>query len=386
MKRGCLPQLLCLALLLVLLLWRMLGAPITAQDWAGLSTPFWQARMLLPSRMARMALLWPFLSPQQEKPSAPTLLEPDSPENALLSSLNGSGDQAEQEAVDRMTLQVWNAQAGRMTQLPLGEYVCSVVAAEMPASYHLEALKAQAVAARTRAVAQSAAGGGAGCSLSHGADICTDSAHCQGFADVAACRAKWGDEYEVYRQRVAEAVRDTAGQILTYEGKPITVLFHAISGGMTEDASTVFSQRLPYLVSVESKGEEGAQGYSSDAVFSFQEAARLLDATFPGDSITSEQLQQAFGIAHYTPTGRVDTLFLGDRELPATEVRRALGLRSTWFSLSMDAENITFHQRGYGHGVGMSQAGANAMAAQSNGYQAILAHYYPGTALEVFHP
>lgn len=385
MKRGCLPQLLCLALLLAALLWRMVGAPVTAQDWAGLSTPFWQARMLLPSRMARMALLWPFLSPSQQKPPASTLLEAEDPESALLSSLDPSRNPAA-EAFPGWTLQVWNAQTGEIIPLALEEYVCCVVAAEMPASYHLEALKAQAVAARTRAVAQSHAGGGSGCSQGQGADICTDSAHCQGFADVAACRAKWGDEYQVYRRRVAEAVQATAGQILTYGGKPITVLFHAISGGVTEDASTVFSQGLPYLVSVESKGEEGAQGYSTEAVFSFEEAARLLSASFPGDAITGEDLRQAFGIAQYTPTGRVDTLYLGEKELPATQVRKALGLRSTWFSLSMDGSNITFHQRGYGHGVGMSQAGANAMAAESKSYQAILAHYYPGTALEVFQP
>lgn len=386
MKRGCLPQLLCTALLVLVAIWRMIGAPFTARDWADLSTPFWQARMLLPSRMARMALLWPFLSSSQERPAATSLLDADNPEAVLLSQLSSPSGPASRPLQSTLTLNVFNIQTGRLTQVPLEDYVCSVVAAEMPASYHLEALKAQAVASRTRAVAQAAANGGTGCSLRQGADICTDSSHCQAFADVTACRAKWGDEYEVYRQRVAQAVRATAGQILTYGGKPITVLFHAISGGMTEAASTVFSQSLPYLVSVESKGEEGVRGYNEVAIFTFEEAARLLASAFPLDSLTGEKLQQSFGIARYTPTGRVDTLFLGDKELPATEVRKALGLRSTWFSLSMDAEHILFHQRGYGHGVGMSQAGANAMAAEGGSFDNILAHYYPGTQLASSQP
>ncbi len=386
MRRGCLVQLLCLALLVLTLLWRMLGAPISGQDWKNLGTPFWQARVLLPTRMARMAMLWPFLSPIKSQ-AAPTLLQESlDPEAALLSRLTGQAVADQSIPTSAITLAVFNAQTGGMMHLPLEEYICSVVAAEMPASYHLEALKAQAVAARTRAIAQSGAAQGCGCSLHDGADICTDSAHCQAYADIAACQAKWGNEYEVYRQRVAQAVRETNGQILTYDGMPITVLYHAISGGMTEDAAAVFSQSLPYLVSVESQGEESVRGFYEDKTFTFAQATALLNAAFPEVGLTADKLQQTFAIAEYLPTGRVDTLLLNDKEVPAAEVRKALDLRSTWFSVSMDATSITFHQRGYGHGVGMSQAGANAMAAKNDDYQAILAHYYQGTTLETIQP
>ncbi len=395
MKRGCLPHFLCLAILLAVLLWRMLGAPVTPDHWKNLSTPLWQARVLLPSRVARMLELWPFSSVATQRTATPSLLEEEVGSDAMLlknlalpqfGGKDGSGAQLSTLPSESITLAMFNTEADKIEQMPLEAYVCSVVAAEMPASYHLEALKAQAVAARTRAVAQSGTGLGCGCSLHEGADICTDSTHCQGFASVAQCQEKWGDEYPVYRQRVAEAVLATAGQILTYEGQPITVLYHAISGGQTEDAQTVFTQNLPYLVSVESKGEENLRGFSEDAIFSFSEAARLLDTAFPEEKLTAEKLQHTFAIASYTPSGRVDSLIIGDGQKPATAVRQALGLRSTWFSISMDETGITFHQRGYGHGVGMSQAGANVMAAENNSYQAILAHYYQGVTLEALRP
>ncbi len=378
MKRGCLPQFLCLALFFLILVWRMIGAPITSEDWSGLHTSFGQARALLPARMARMAMLWPLTGAVRMEPAsgAPSLLNSDTdPEDALLKKL------VQQSAPEspQMTLAVFDAQTGQIVPMPMESYVCSVVAAEMPASYHLEALKAQAVAARTRVYAQSLAMGGGGCSQHPNADVCTDSAHCQGYASVADCREKWSGEYEVYRQRVAQAVTETQGQIITYQGRPIEVFYHAISGGTTEDVQSVFSESLPYLVSVDSKGEEGMRGYSTDASFTFEQAAELLGKAFPKDELTAQVLRDSFTIGSYTPTGRVDTLFLGNHEVKAAEIRKALNLRSTWFTVSMDPDRITFHQRGYGHGVGMSQAGANAMAADGSAYPAILAHYYQGT-------
>lgn len=380
MKRGCLPQVLCLLLFVVMLIWRILGAPITSQDWGNLQTPLWQARVLLPSRMERMLLLWPLSGQIQQKEVAgePSLLDYGTgPEDAMLKQLVQQPDVNQSQR----SVAVFDMATNALIQMPLESYVCSVVAAEMPASYHLEALKAQAVAARTRVVEQCLEEGGGGCSLHPGADICTDSAHCQGFASVAACQDKWGNEFEVYRERVAQAVVATTGQIITYEGKPITVLYHAISGGTTEDAQTVFSQSLPYLVSVESKGEEAARGYTTDTSFTFDEAAALLQEAFPQIPITADVLRQAFVIGEYTPTGRVDTLYFGDAMVSGADFRKALSLRSTWFSITMDQDRITFHQRGYGHGVGMSQAGANAMAAENESYKTILSHYYQGTEI-----
>ncbi len=385
MKSGCLSRWVCLLLLFLLLIWRMLGAPLTTQELQQLQTPLWQARILLPSRMVRLLELWPIAGPntQAAQPAQPTLLDdgvsPD--DTALRQLLRNEPPEAAQP-----TLAVYNAQQGRIEAMSLESYTCSVVAAEMPASYHLEALKAQAVAARTRATAQRLAAGGGGCSLHPGADICTDSTHCQGFASVEDCKAKWGAEYPAYRSRVVEAVSATAGEIITYEGRPITVLYHAISGGMTEDAQTVFSQSLPYLVSVESKGEEASRGYSTDTTFTFEEAAELLSGLCSDGALSADTLRQSFVIGSYTPTGRVDTLYIDENQISAADLRKALGLRSTWFSITATQDSLTFHQRGYGHGVGMSQAGANAMAAKNDSYITILSHYYQGTEVTALQP
>lgn len=335
-------------ILLVVLCWRIIGAPVTRQDWINLHTPMWQARTLLPQRMARVFTLW----------------------------LNGSVPeaQAEQMAQDGQMISVYLTQEKRLVPMTLEGYVCGVVAAEMPARYHLEALKAQAVAARTRVLSQMEKGG---CSLHPGADICTDSAHCQGYATMDECREKWKDGYEAYRDRILQAQRETRGQVLTYGGELITVFYHAMSGGRTEDAATVFAQSFPYLVSVESAGEESAGGFWTETKLSFDEIAQRL-----GMGITPQDVQRSLSIGGYTPSGRVSAMQIGEETMDASAFRQALGLRSTWFSITADQEGVTFLQRGYGHGVGMSQTGANSMAAQGSGYTDILAHYYRGTTLE----
>ncbi len=356
-------RLLATLLLLIALLWRMLGAPVTAEQWRALDTPLWQARALLPARMTRMLRLWPLAARPIAQPEPAPLLDPADEPDARAS----------------LTLTVYDPSTQATFEQSLESYVCHVVAAETPASYHLEALKAQAVAARTRVVAQAVALGGKGCVSHPGADICTDSAHCQGYATLEECRALWGDSYGAYSARIAEAVANTRGELITYGGEPITVLYHAMSGGHTEDARAVFAQSLPYLVGVESAGEETLRGCYEDAAFTYAEAAARLAALVPG--ATAADVRERFAIGAHTETGRVDTLQLAGQEIAATDLRRALGLRSTWFTLSADENGLIFHQRGYGHGVGMSQAGANAMAADGAGYADILAHYYQGTAL-----
>lgn len=364
MKRRYPPVKLGLILLALSLVWRMLGAPVTLAEWKGLDVPFWQARILLPQRMERVLTLWC----GEGKKEASRLSPSDEPV-ALLGA---------EEAVP-VTLQVWNAQTEKLENMELEAYVYAVVAAEMPAAYHSEALKAQAVAARTRALHQMA---GAGCALAEGADVCTQSGHCQGYATNESLAEKWGDEYSLYQQRLVDAVSTTAGQVLTYDGEPILVMYHAISGGRTEDVQAVFAQSLPYLVSVESTGEEGIRGYREDTAYSLEEAAGLLNAAFPELEATPQDLQKNLVIAAHTDTGRVETLLLNGREIRGTDFRKALKLRSTLFTFTMDSDTITFHQTGYGHGMGMSQAGANRMAADGHGYAVILSHYYPGTVLE----
>ena len=169
--------------------------------------------------------------------------------------------------------------------------------------------------------------------------------------------------------------------MLTYDGELITVLYHAMSGGRTEDAATVFSQSVPYLVSVESDGEEEASGFWQETYLSYGQIAEKLNAA-AGIDLSEEEIRRTLSIGSYTETGRVGMIHIGNQEMTGASFRNALGLRSTWFSISMDEKGVTFQQRGYGHGVGMSQVGANSMAANGAAHTAILSHYYPGTTLE----
>lgn len=384
MKRGYPPLWLALLLLTLALCWRMLGAPTSAAQWGELETPLWQARVLAPSRVGRLLRLW---LPGQPSPGQPSSGQPSSSQPSGSpggDALNPVDEEAAELA--RLTgnepsmVKVYLSPESGVTAMPLESYVCGVVAAEMPAAYHEEALKAQAVAARTRAVCQRQSGG---CPRHPGADVCGDSGCCQGYAGTAACMAKWGEEYELYRQRVIHAAQATADELLLYEDQPITVLYHAISGGVTESAQAAFAQALPYLVSVESGGEEDARGFLTDSFFTFEEAAALLNRQFADLCLTAEAVRQTLTVGEHTASGRAATVLAGGRALDAQAVRQALKLRSTWFSITMDKEGVTFHQRGYGHGVGMSQVGANRMAADGADYRAILAHYYPGVTLSV---
>ena len=359
MRKKVPPVWICAVLLLFALIWRMIGAPVNAEQFQNLKIPFRQAAIQLPGRSARIWLNW-FRYQQEEVQTMDQEVENEKPDDA--------------EAV---WLNVYIAQEKKLARMTLQGYVCGVVAQEMPAAYHLEALKAQAVAARTRAVAQMLEGG---CSRYPGADICTDSAHCQGYATLAHCKEKWGESYSLYRDRILTAERETRGEIITFEGKPITVFYHAISGGSTEDAHTVFSQELPYLLSVKSPGEEKTRGFEQEVILSYEEAARKL-SQYTSKEITAQEVRRSLSIVSYTPSGRVEQIQVGEHQMAATVLREILNLRSTRFSISMDEDGIHFHQQGYGHGVGMSQAGANAMASDGKTYHEILLHYYTGVEL-----
>lgn len=363
MKRKNPPVGLCALLLVLALCWRMIGAPVTAEQFGEMQFSIRQARTQLPVRLARIWRLWMPVSKGEEMQ---TMSEKASKAEPMVE--NGK----------ETRILVYLADEKRIAEMTLEGYVCGVVAAEMPAQYHLEALKAQAVAARTRALWQKARGG---CEKYPGADICTDSAHCQGYASLAQCRAQWENSYEAYRDRILQAQRATAGQVLTYDGELITVLYHAISGGRTEDAATVFSQKLPYLVSVESTGEETARGFLEETRISYEEISEQINKAFQMNT-TAQDVQRTLSICSYTDTGRVKSLQLAGREILAVDFRSCLGLRSTWFSISTDEKGVVFQQKGYGHGVGMSQVGANSMASYGSSYEAVLLHYYPGTVLQ----
>ena len=247
----------------------------------------------------------------------------------------------------------------------LEEYLVGVVLAEMPASFQEEALKAQAVVARTYGVRALE-----GKRKHQEGDICGDSTCCQGYSDPA----DYGGTAEAL-QKVRDAVAATAGQVLTYEGELIEATYFSCSGGITEDAVAVWGTDVPYLQSVVSPGEEDAAYYVDGVEFTLEDFLDKLDLKLTGDPDTW------LGKVTYTAGGGVDTMVIGGRTYKGTEIRKLLGLRSTAFDMDVTEETIAVTTRGYGHRVGMSQYGADAMASSGSTYGEILAHYYQGTEL-----
>ena len=272
-------------------------------------------------------------------------------------------------------IHVYDPDTHKLLDMSLEEYVVRVVAAEMPASYESEALKAQAVAARTLTVFKMQHGG---CTKAEGADVCADHGHCQAYCSEANMREKWGDDTQQYLDKILLAVTETEGQIICYQDDPIEVFYHAQSAGATERLENVFSGSEPYLISVS----------STERVEPVQEAlaagevARRINSAYPKAGLSAAQLSSQIEVTASNESGRVSQVRMGNVTLTGVEVRRALGLRSAQFTVSFSGDTVVFTTFGYGHGVGMSQAGAQDMAQQGEDYIDILTHYYPGTSIQ----
>jgi stage II sporulation protein D len=257
---------------------------------------------------------------------------------------------------------------GSVGAVELEEYLVGAVLGEMPASFGQEALKAQAVAARTYAWKAARTG-----SRHPDGSVCGSYACCQAYISPESYLDRGGLQRDV--DKVRSAVLATAGQVLTYGGELIEATYFSCSGGRTEDAVAVWGNDFPYLRSVESPGEEDAAWFTDEAVFSREELETALGVELPDDA------SHWFGEMTHTAGGGVETVRIGDSLFPGTKVRSLLGLRSTVFSVTAEGDIAVFSTRGYGHRVGMSQYGADAMAADGADHAQILGHYYPGTEL-----
>lgn len=247
----------------------------------------------------------------------------------------------------------------------LEEYVAGVVAAEMPAAFPEEALKAQAVAARTYQVRQMQAAGSDTVLYDVGQAYCT----------VEEQKEKWGENYGVYAAKIRNAVRETAGEIMVYEGEPILAAFHAQSGGRTEDAENVWNSPVPYLKSVDSVEDQNAPNYKTEVSISAETVFSKLESL--GDTnCTEENLE--IRVLSRTEADYVDEVQAGALRLTGRQMREALGLRSANFTVERQGEEFLFITYGYGHGAGMSQYGASFLAEKGMGYHEILEHYYTG--------
>lgn len=253
-------------------------------------------------------------------------------------------------------------------EMSLDAYLAGVVLQEMPADFEMEALKAQAVVARTYALRQSTRQG----KHSDGA-VCTESSCCQAYISYEAYLAAGGKAEAVDNAQAAVAA--TASQVLVYDGDLIEATYYSCSGGRTEDAVAVWGTEVPYLQSVDSPGEEGAEHFTDTVVFTKEEFLQALEMELTGQPATW------LGEVTYTDGGGVATMQIGGKSFTGVQLRKALQLRSTAFVMRAAADHILVTTKGFGHRVGMSQYGADAMALAGKDYAAILSHYYPGTQL-----
>lgn len=258
---------------------------------------------------------------------------------------------------------------GDVRIMELEDYIRGVVLAEMPASFEVEALKAQAIAARTYVLRRLVVGD----KHSQGV-ICTDYTCCQAYLTDEEYLATRGNE--AGRERIAQAVAETAGLVITYEGKFIEATYFACSGGRTEDALAVWGEDIPYLQAVDSIGESKGEQYDEELYFSSEEFGVLL-----GRSLTGSP-KEWFGDVRHTAGGGVDYMVIGGMVYSGVQLRSLLDLNSTLFTVTPIDSGVLIRSRGWGHRVGMSQYGADAMAMEGHTCQQILAYYYPGTVID----
>lgn len=269
---------------------------------------------------------------------------------------------------------------GRVQTLSLESYLWGVVAAEMPAAFDQQALDAQAVAARTYALYR----------LSHPsanhpkAQICGDSTCCQAWISEKERRKQWAKaSADAYAAKITQAIDDTRGLALYYEDVPILAAFHASSAGSTKSALEVWGEDFPYLQEVASPEDDTlVPNYYSTVSLSKEQFATTFSAQYPDADLTATDCKQWFGEATLDSAGLPTAIAIGGVTVDTGQLRTLFALRSASFTVECEGDTITFYVTGYGHGVGMSQYGANALAKQGKSFRDILSWYYPHTTLQ----
>mgnify|MGYP004631927821 FL=1 len=251
---------------------------------------------------------------------------------------------------------------GKIINLELEEYVLGVVGAEMPASFNIEALKAQAILARTYALK----------SIKNGKKL-TDTVSTQAYKDNSELQKLWKNDYTKYYEKIKKAVNETKGKVILYNNEYIDAVYHSTSNGKTENSKNVWKNSLPYLVSVDSSWDKNVKSYKKETIFEINEFCNILKLDVE-EPITYEII--------HNETGRVRQITINNKTFSGTEFRNLLKLRSTDFEIEINDEKVKVTTYGYGHGVGMSQYGANEMAKQGYSYIQILKHYYTGVVIK----
>ncbi len=271
---------------------------------------------------------------------------------------------------DKM-LRVYNGK--KTVKMTMAEYLTGVVRGEMPATFEPAALEAQAVAERTYICYQMANGR----KKSHPkADVCMSPLCCNAFLSESDAKKKWGSDFKKYNKKIQQAVKNTDGQIVLYNGQPILAAFHSSSAGRTANCDDVWVDSLPYLTSVKSpENSDSVPNFYSVNTFSAEEFRQRLCAAYPNADLSGSVSDWITGRKE-NDSGRVESITIGGVKLTGAQVRSVFSLRSACFEVETDGDEVVFHVTGYGHGVGMSQYGANELAAEGKTWQEILQWYY----------
>lgn len=277
--------------------------------------------------------------------------------------------------VSQEPYRVLNCSTGNISEVSVRDYVIGAVAAEMPASFEEEALKAQAVAAHTYAERQRNLQKKSPDTALGNADFSDDPNKYQGFFTNDKIRHYFGDNYDIHYNKIADAVDEVLPYIITYDNEPIIAAFHSMSSGKTESAENMWGTAVDYLVPVSSKSDKDAPNYTDETEISVDFVKARLEKVFQGVQL-GDNPEKWIETGEKSPSGTVLEVTIGDIKVTGNDIRQAFGLRSADFTVEYSDDNFIFTTHGYGHGVGMSQYGANHMAKDGKDWREILEHYY----------
>ena len=262
-------------------------------------------------------------------------------------------------------------------EIPLKDYLIGAAACEMPALYNEEAIKAQMVASHSYYLY---------CQLHPewlaNGYITVDIKNMKGFAESNRLKEYWQMDYYTYYEKFEKCAKEVMDKAVTYNSQPALTSYYAVSCGKTADCGDVWGQELPYLVSVDSSWDQISESYMKVTEIPKDNMYSLLRINYPNIDIENLQPEQWFGDIIYTQSGYASYVTVGSDLVPATQIRDIMKLPSTCLMIFYEDEIFSIATKGYGHGVGLSQFGANSMAGQGKNYQEILAHYFPGTKTE----
>lgn len=304
---------------------------------------------------------------------------PEQTSTNIVNNEENKQDVAKYDYKKYSTVKLLHKSTNKIEELELDEYLYGVVSSEMPATFEKEALKAQAVVARTYTLYKIINVG----SKHKEANICDDSTCCQAWISKKDRLARWDSEKrEEYWNKIVSAVNETKGKMITYDGKPINAFFHSNSGGYTEAPINVWGgSGYPYLQSVQTAGEDAYSQYSSKVTLTKKEFKEKIKKEHSNFEIDFNK-EDCIKVIEYTEGNRVKKIKVGNLELSGVEIRTLCGLRSANFKVTVEKDNIIFEVIGYGHGVGMSQTGADSLAKQGKNYEEIICHFYTGVKVE----